>query len=371
AYLQEKDIEWVNKIKRKNHEPLVEPLYTIADVEATLDHFVEIDYDREFTIGPDINVVFRDAGHILGSAGIHLEIKENGHKYKLGLSGDIGRPDIPLMHDPNILRDLDLLIMETTYGNRLHDSYENVEEIIADAVRTTAANGGKIIIPSFAVGRTQLLVYVFHKLFNQNRIPDLPIFVDSPLACDATEVFRKYPDYLDRVTKRLFLQNNEDPFGFSRLTYVHDVEGSKKLNNLAYPHIIISGSGMAEGGRILHHLRNNIENPKNLLLFVGYAAKETLARKIMDGQHIVRIFGEEHVVRCKIKQLDAFSAHADRKNLLDYVDLNPPSKLKHIFLIHGEPDQAIPFRDALYSKGYRNVYFPAEGEVFNYTKDTW
>ena len=199
----------------------------------------------------------------------------------------------------------------------------------------------------------------------------MPIYVDSPMACDATDVFRHFLKYLDRETTRIFLNDHEDPFGFKRLTYIHDVEGSKKLNSLAYPHVIISGSGMAEGGRILHHLRNNLDNPRNLLLFVGYAAKETLARKIMDGQHVVRVFGEEHTVRCKVEILDAFSAHADRRNLLDYIDYTPPEKLKHVFLIHGEPDQALSFKDALRSKGYRNIYFPAQGETFNYTKEMW
>jgi len=371
AYLQEKDLEWVNRIKQRNHQPEIEPLYTIRDVEATIDQFAGVDYDRPFTVAPQVEAVLRDAGHILGSAGVHLEVVESGRSYKLGFTGDIGRPDMPLMHDPNVLRDLDLLIMETTYGNRFHDSYENVEEIIAEAVRSTAATGGKIIIPSFAVGRTQLLVYLLHKLFNQNRIPDMPIFVDSPMACAATEVFRNYPEYLDRATKRLFLDGNEDPFGFNRLTYIQDVEGSKKLNSLAYPHVIISGSGMAEGGRILHHLRNNLENPKNLLLFVGYAAKETLARKIMDGQHVVKVFGEEHTVKCKIAIIDALSAHADRRNLLDYVAYTPPSRLKHIFLVHGEPEQSLALKDALRSKGYENIHYPAQGEVFNYSKDTW
>lgn len=371
AYLQEMDLKWVNKIRLRSHQPEIPPLYTQQDVEATIDLFVGIDYDKPFTIAPQVEVVFRDAGHILGSAGIHLEITEHGKTFKLGLSGDIGRPGIPLMHDPNVLRDLDLLVIETTYGNRLHDHYDTVEETVAQAIRTTAAAGGKIIIPSFAVGRTQLLVYVLHKLFNQNRIPDMPIFVDSPMACHATDVFRSYPEYLDRATQRNFLSAHEDPFGFKRLTYIEAVEESKKLNGLSFPHVIISGSGMAEGGRILHHLRNNLENPKNLLLFVGYAAKETLARKIMDGQHIVKVFGEEHVVRCKMSVIDAFSAHADRHDLLNYVDLNPPSRLKHVFLIHGEPDQAISFKDALRSKGYQNVHIPAQGEVFNYTKDQW
>jgi len=258
--------------------------------------------------------------------------------------------------------------MECTYGNRHHGSFNEVEEELATAIRETAERGGKVIIPSFAVGRTQILVYVLHKLFNQNRLPEIPIYVDSPLACNATSVFRDYLHYLDRETKRVFLDGEEDPFGFSRLTYIHDVDGSKRLNGQTFPHVIISGSGMAEGGRILHHLRNNIENPKTLLLFVGYAAKETLARKIIDGEKTVKIFGEDHQVRCKVKMMDAFSAHADRRDLLDYVDLNDPARLKHIFLIHGEPDQAGSFKDALRSKGYPNVYFPTLGETFDVAK---
>jgi metallo-beta-lactamase family protein len=370
AYLQAKDIEWVNKKRRNSNQPVIEPLYSLADVEASLSSFAGIDYDRPFAIAPGVEAMYRDAGHILGSAGIHLDIKDGGRSCRLGFSGDIGRPDMPVTRDPNVLRELDILIMECTYGNRLHSGYGDVEEELAEAVRKTAASGGKVIIPSFAVGRTQHLVYVFHKLFNENRIPDMPIFVDSPLACHATDIFKKYPQYLDRAANRIFVSNNETPFEFPRLTYVHSVEESKKINELKFPHVVISGSGMCEGGRILHHLRNSIENPKNLVIFVGFAAKETLARKMMDGQKTVKIFGEEHTVRCSIKLMDAFSAHADRRNLLDYVGLNLPQRLKHIFLIHGEADQALPLRDALRSKGYENVHYPSHGQVFTFDKDT-
>ena len=366
AYLQEKDLEWVNRIHRRNHQKELEPLYTMRDVEETIEHFVGISFDKAFTIAPGVETVFRDAGHILGSASIHLEINEKGKLYKLGMTGDIGRPSMPLTKDPNVLRELDLLIMESTYGNRFHESTENVEEQLSAMISETAASGGKIIIPSFAVGRTQVLVYILHKLFDQNRIPDMPIFVDSPLAVHATNVFRSHLDYMDRETERIYISNHEDPFGFQRLSYVEDVEHSKKLNSLAYPHIIISGSGMAEGGRILHHLRNNIHNPKNLVLFVGYAAKDTLARKIMNGDRVVKIFGEEHTVKSKIKIMDSFSAHADRRDLLDYVSLNSPQRLKHIFLIHGDSDQALPLKDGLRSKGYQNVHYPAPEEVFTY-----
>ncbi len=364
AYLQQHDLYWVNRIRARKHEAPLEPVYTPADAERALDSFAPIDYDTITDIAPGVKLHFKDAGHILGSAGILLEIAEKGRRIDLGYTGDLGRAGIPILRDPNIIRDLDVLIMETTYGNRLHGSFEEVEEELASTVTELAHSGGKMIVPSFAVGRTQLLVYLLHKLFNQNRIPEIPIYVDSPMALNATNVFREYPEYLDREAGRIFLQDNEDPFGFRRLKYVESVEDSKKLNGLSYPHIIISASGMAEGGRILHHLRNNIENSKTLVLFVGYAAQHTLARRIMEGNEMVRIFGEEYRLRCKVKCMDAFSAHADRRGLLEYAKMSKPSQLQNIFLVHGEPEQSLPLRDGLRSLGYPNVHYPQQQEQF-------
>jgi metallo-beta-lactamase family protein len=366
AYLQLKDIEFVNVKKRRKHDTPIEPLYTMQDAEAAMNKFVAMPYDKSFSPIPGVTATFRDAGHILGSAGISFEITENGRLTRFGFTGDVGRPNMAVIQDPNVLRDLDVLMIESTYGNRLHHPADHVEEELAQTIRNVSAGGGKIIIPAFAVGRTQQLVYHLHKLFNEDRIPDMPIFVDSPLACAATDVFRAHPECMDRETNRIFMSNHEDPFGFSRLKYVHDITGSKELNGLSYPHIIISASGMAEGGRILHHLRNNIENPKNMVLFVGYAAKETLARKMMDGAPMVRIFGIEHPVKCMIKIIDAFSAHADSGELLSYVSITPPDKLQHIVLVHGEEDQALPFRDAICAKGYKDVYYPSPQEVLEF-----
>ncbi len=364
AYLQERDVEWANKIRRKRGEDLVEPLYTIEEAEVAMHSFVGVQYGHSTRICEGVDATFREAGHILGSAGILLNIKENGRSLRVGFSGDIGRTAVPIIRDPDILRDLDVLIMESTYGDRLHSSREDVEEELASIIRDVARGGGKIIIPAFAVGRTQVIVYMLHKLFDQNRIPDMPIFVDSPLATAATQVFRSHPECFDRETYRVFLQDRDDPFGFGRLKYVGGVEDSKDLNDLKYPHIIISASGMAEGGRILHHLRNNIGDSRSLVLFVGYAAENTLARRIMDGNKTVKIFGEEFSVRCKVKTMDAFSGHADRDELLNYVAFSPPEKLKHIFLVHGEADQALPLRDALKSRGYAQVDYPAPREIF-------
>lgn len=365
AYLQERDIEWVNKRRKKKKLEPVEPLYTMDDVERAMQNFIGVQYNRKIHLFPGVSVTFRDAGHILGSASVLLEIEENdGRKIRFGFTGDIGRPDMPVIRTPDKLRDLDAIIMESTYGNRLHPPVEDVEEELAKVVRQCTKDGGKIIIPAFAVGRTQLLVYMLHKLFDQNRIPEIPIYVDSPLAVSATNVFRSHPECFDREIVRMFLVNGEDPFGFERLKYVRDVNASKELNEKKGAMIIISASGMAEGGRILHHLKNNVGNPKNLVLFVGYAAEHTLARRIMDGAKEVNIFGEKHIINCKVKIMDYFSAHADRGELIDYLRLNPKEKLKNIFLVHGEEKQSLVLREKLVTLGYRNVHFPVSGEKY-------
>lgn len=366
AHLQEKDIEFVNKKRKKKNEEALDPLYTLEDVEKAMDQFVGVQYNRAIDLYPGIRVTFRDAGHILGSAGVFLEIEEkDGRKINLGFSGDIGRPDSPVIKSPDVLRDLDVLIMESTYGNRHHSPAEEVEEDFSTTINEVINNGGKVIIPAFAVGRTQTIVYMLHKLFDQNRIPEIPIYVDSPLAVDATAVFRSHPECLDRETGRIFLEEGSDPFGFGRLKYIKKTEESKELNDKKGSMIIISASGMAEGGRILHHLANNIGNPKNLILFVGYAAEHTLARRIMDGDKKVNIFGEEYDVNAKIKIMDYFSGHADQKELLDYLRLNNQNKLKSIFLVHGEEDMAFPLREKIIQKGYQNVQYPASGEIIN------
>jgi metallo-beta-lactamase family protein len=364
AYLQERDVEWLNKKRKNNNHESAEALYTVEDVENSLNNFVTVEYNSATEIFPGTIAFFQDAGHILGSASILLEVEEGGKKIRFGFSGDIGRHEMPIIKDPDYLRDLDVLIMESTYGNRIHTHSDEVEEEVAKVVREVYERRGKIIIPAFAVGRTQLLVYVLHKLFDQNRIPSLPIYVDSPLAVNATNIFREHPECFDRETNRIFLESGDDPFGFGRLKYISTVDQSKELNDMHEPMIIISASGMAEGGRILHHLANNIHNPKNLVLFVGYAAEHTLARKIMDGMERVNILGEEHTVKCQIKTMDYFSGHADQNELLDYLSLNPQNRLKNVFLVHGEEEQALPLREKIVQKGYKNADFPMSGEKF-------
>jgi metallo-beta-lactamase family protein len=362
AFLQEKDVKFVNKKRIRQNKNPFEPLYSIDDVEKAMLNFIGMQYDKKIEIFPGISATFIDAGHILGSAGILLEINENGKTTRLGFSGDIGRPEMPILRDPVPLPNLDILIMESTYGNRLHPANDHVEEETASVINEVIKRGGKIIIPAFAVGRTQLLVYELHKLFDKNKLPVFPIFVDSPLAVNVTEVYRLHPECFDRETYIEFINNHEDPFGFSRLTYTRDVNESKKLNTFQGPCMIISASGMAEGGRILHHLANNIENPINLILFAGYAAKETLARKIMDGAEDVNLLGSPYKVKAQIIKMDYFSAHADQKGLLNYVDTSVPDKLKNIFIVHGEPEESLPLQEKILSKGYRNVHYPQIGD---------
>jgi len=362
AYLQEKDIEWLRK--KKNHKNEIEPLYTIDDVLAILPNFVGVQYSKPVNLFPNITATFFDAGHILGSAGILIEVKDKNATIRIGFTGDIGRKEMPILRDPVILDDLDYLIIETTYANKIHSKPDEVEEELAKVINETYTRKGKIIIPAFAVGRTQMLVYMLHKLFDQNRIPVMPIYVDSPLAVAATNVFQAHPECFDHETYELFLNNFYDPFGFYRLKYIRSVDESKKLNEIKEPHIIISASGMAEGGRILHHLMNNVGNPNNMILFVGYAAENTLARKIMDGNSPVKIFGNEFEVKAKIKTMDYFSAHADKNDLLEYVGFSSPKRLKKIFLVHGEESQAIPFQGELIKRGYKNIFYPKTLDEF-------
>lgn len=363
AYLQEKDTEFVNKIRIKQGKEPFKPLYTAEDVELAIPLFHSYNYGHIVQLAKGVSVTFVDAGHILGSASLLFEINEKGRTYRVGFSGDIGRPNMPLMHDPDVLRDLDYLVMETTYGNRTHQPFTNVESELAEIITEVAQSGGKLIIPAFSVGRTQLLVYLLHKLYDQHRIPDIPFFVDSPLGVHATEVFRNHLDLLDRETERHYLRDGVDPFSFERLTYIKSIDDSKKLNEIDYPHVIISSSGMAEGGRILHHLRNGVSNRKTTVLFVGYAAENTLARHLVDGEKVVKIFGEEHKVRCSIRVMDAFSGHADRHELLHYIRHCPPDKMKKVILIHGEPIGMESFANALRSKGYQDVVIPTFGET--------
>ncbi|MDZ7338268.1 MAG: MBL fold metallo-hydrolase [candidate division KSB1 bacterium] len=362
AHIQEKDAEYVNKRHRRKGLPLVRPLYALPEALAVLPRMVSISYGRRVELFPGIHLQFLDAGHILGSAITLLELRENGREVRLAFTGDLGRPNMPLLRDPEQVRDVDVLIIESTYGARLHERPEEIPDRLADVINRTYQRGGKIIVPAFSVERTQEVVYYLNQLWQEHRIPEIPVFVDSPLSTSATAIFRMHPECFDRETYE-FMQQHEDPFGFERLHYVRDLEESKRLNTLREPCIIISASGMCETGRILHHLKNNIENPANTILIVGFMAENTLGRRIVERQEWVKIFGETYRLRAEVVIMNAFSAHADREELLAYVQNMDLSRLGRVYVVHGEASQAEPFRQALSALVDGEVRIPDQGDA--------
>jgi metallo-beta-lactamase family protein len=363
AFIQEKDIEYVNN-RRKKGEPAVEPLYTMEDAQETLNHFVGVGYERTFVVTEGVVCSFYDAGHILGSAQIHFVIyeKETNKRYTFAFTGDLGRKNLPILRDPQPLPPTDYLMTENTYGDRFHESILDAGNKLEEVINRTAKRGGKILIPAFAVERTQEIVYHLNKLWQEKRIPDLPIFVDSPLSANVTEVFMNHPECFDKETFKEFVDNRKNPFGFGRLQYTREVSESKALNELKGPAIIISASGMCENGRILHHLRNNIEDERNTIMIVGFMAKDTLGRKILEKQPVVNIFGDPFKVRAEVVVMDAFSGHADRSDLIDHI--TKIQGLKKIFLVHGEEEQSLKFKSVLNESGFQDVITPGRGEEY-------
>ncbi len=363
AHIQEKDVKFVNKRRLKQGKNPFEPLYTLEDVERSLSQFVAVKYREEFEADEDLKIQFFDAGHILGSAVTHLTIKENNRLIKLGFSGDLGRPNLPILKDPEKIPEVNYFISESTYGGRLHDKIEGTREKLAEIINKAVARKAKVIVPAFSVGRTQELVYSFHQICEKRLAERIPIYVDSPLSTNVTEIFRRHPECFDAET-RDFLHKYEDPFGFNQLTYIQSVEESKKLNDLKGPLMIISASGMAEAGRILHHLRNNIENGNNIILMVGYCAENTLGRKIIEREPVVKIFGEEFKLNAEVITLHSLSAHADENELVNYFGNFEMSQLRETFLVHGEFESQQTFAGKLKSLGYNNIRIPDRGETF-------
>jgi len=288
---------------------------------------------------------------------------ENGKEITVGFSGDLGRPNLPILRDPEKIRDVDYFICESTYGGRTHDNPLDSEQQLARVVNRAHQRNAKVIIPAFSVGRTQELVYALHRIFSRGDAPRIPVYVDSPLSVNATDVFRLHPECFDVETEE-FLIRNKDPFGFNQLNYITEVSESKEINEKDGPLMIISSSGMCEAGRILHHLKNNIENPNNIVLIVGYAAQHTLARRIIEKDEIVKIFGDEVNLKAEVIVLNSFSAHADADELIDYVNQFDKNKLKEIFLVHGELDQQEIFKKRLLENGIKEVTIPEKGDVF-------
>jgi len=365
AHIQESDVRYVNKKRRRQGKKPFEPLYTDDDAVRALSQMEGVDYHTPFSPIPGVEAFFRDAGHMLGSANVTLDIDDAGRRKRLAFSGDIGRKHLPILRDPEFVSDADYIIMESTYGNRVHAPIENAAADLKEQVLKTFNRGGKIIIPSFAVGRTQELVYALHQLHEAGEIPHLDIFVDSPLAVNVTEAFENHPEVYDEEIKA-FMQNEhvKNPFGFEDLQYIRDVEDSKKLNTRREPAIIISASGMCEAGRILHHLKNHIGDPRNTILFVGYQGEHTLGRKILEGQSPVPILGDRYEVRAEVHKLEGYSGHADRNALLNWLEQAHKTKTpRRVFLVHGEPDNMFPLAEAIEKRGLR-VEVPERGQVF-------
>ena len=382
--IHEHDVRYVNKIRARHGEEPVEPLYTEADALACEHLFAGWGYHRWIPIASGIRAIFSDAGHILGSALPLVEISRGGppcppfransrlcpagRTTRVLFTGDLGRPDRPILKDPEPVPGADYIIMEGTYGDRHHEPVEEAQEKLLEAVRYVCHSKGKLLIPAFSVGRTQEIVYTMHQLLLAQQLPAVPIYVDSPLAVNATDIFRTHPEAYDREAYQMMLTRG-DAFGFERLIYIRSREESKALNSRRGPVVIISASGMCEGGRILHHLIHSLDDERNLILFAGYQAPHTLGRRILEGEEWVRIFGEPYEVRAQVQEISGFSAHADRKELLQWLEDSTGERLSvgqtrpHIFLVHGDPDQLQPLGRELEQRGYE-VTIPRRGDSF-------
>jgi len=362
GHIQEGDVKWFNKRRIQKGMQPVEPIYTEQDARACMELFIGVAYDRKFRIDGNIRVKFTNTGHMLGSGTALLEITENGKTTRIAYTGDIGRPVNRILNPPVPFPQCDYLITESTYGNRLHPQLQEAEGELLRVIRETCIErGGRVIIPSFAIGRTQEVVYALNKFFNQGLLPKVNIYVDSPLAINATDIFRLHTDILNKDVAQV-MQTDPDPFGFNSLFYVKSPEESKKLNSNKKPCVIISASGMMEAGRIKHHLANNIENPKNTILAVGYCSPRTLGARILEGASEVSIFGVRHPVKAKIERIEAFSGHGDYAEMAEYLKCQDVSQVKKVFLVHGDYDAQTAYKKTLEQQGFSNIEIPATGE---------
>ena len=372
------DVDRINELIERFHLEGVSPLYTAEDAQEALSRFDGNPYQHPITIGHEMTCTFYDAGHILGSAFSFIQARENGRNYTIGFTGDIGRFDKPIIEDPSLDfeeqdREIDLLIMESTYGDRKHEPVVDLKPKLKQVLVDTYDRGGTIMIPSFAFGRTQELLYVLHELYLENDVPRFPVYVDSPLATNITRVFVEHPEVYDQDTHETFLQQGKNPFQFADVRFVGSVEESIALNRDQTPHIVVSASGMCEAGRILHHLRHKIHDPKNTVLIVGYMAQNTLGRRILDlglayeeigrkgDPPLVKFMNKEYPLKARVVKLGGFSAHADKEEMLRLLQKSN-LKIKKIALVHGEEDQILAFGEDLKGHGF-DVVVPRRGET--------
>jgi metallo-beta-lactamase family protein len=364
AHIQEKDVYYYNKRRVSRGQEPVDPLYETAHAEEVLRLFVGVGYHQPFEPVPGVTAHFRDAGHILGSASVHLTIREDGRTVRLGFTGDVGNSGRPILRDPEPMAECDYVISESTYGGKTHTPSSESKDALRQIIQRTAERGGKVIIPSFAVGRTQEIVYALDQLANEGALPDIPIYVDSPLAVNATSVFLAHPECFD-AELNAYLREDPNPFGFERLSFLRKADDSKALNERSDAMVIISASGMATAGRVVHHLRNNVENPKTTVLMVGYCADGTTGRDLIEGDPTIRLFGDEFQVNAEVEVLNSFSAHADEPGMVEFLLHLDPSKLRQTFLVHGDKERAEKLKAALKSEGWGEVVIPAHGQTFD------
>jgi len=366
AKIQEMDAKYNNEKLVKKHKlvkKIIEPLYTMQDAQHAMSHFVCYNYEMWFNVHPNVRVVFKDAGHILGSASVTLEIKEGDKLIKFGFTGDIGRPHRPILKDPVPMPECDYLICESTYGDRDHiQAPKETEKLIQIIFDTCIKKRGKVIIPAFSLGRTQEILYIMDQLWNTGQLPHVPVYLDSPLAINATEIYRLHPECFDEELHDYML-SDPNPFGFNTLQYVKNVDTSKGLNASKKPCVIISASGMANAGRVKHHIFNNIENPKNTILIVGYCTPHTPGGVLRSGAKEIKLFGQLKQINARVEILDSFSAHGDRHEMLSFIE-NQKNSLKKLFMVHGEKETQIHFKTFLEDAGFKNIEIPRLSETF-------
>lgn len=358
AHIQEDDIKYHNKKRKADGLPLLKPLYTSEEAQAAMEHFKVVEYGEWFSIESGIELLYTDAGHIIGSAAVHLRINESGRQQMITFSGDVGRYRDVILKSPDVFPQSDIIIIESTYGNSLHDLHQATpDQLLTWIEKTCIQKKGKLIIPAFSVGRTQELLYALNQLELERRLPELDYFVDSPLSVEATEIVKKYPQYFNARIQKV-IERDEDPFKFAGLHYVKTVDESKLLNFRSEPCVIISASGMADAGRVKHHISNNIENSRNTILMVGYCEPHSLGARLQSGKKEVNIYGVLHEVHAEIGSIRSMSAHGDYEDLSQFLACQDPRAVKKVFLVHGEYPVQVDFRERLLRKGFTDVEIP-------------
>lgn len=363
AHIQEQDAEYTNKHRNRKGLPSLEPLYTEENVMEALRLFKIVEYNEDFEIEPRITLRLTDAGHILGSAAVHLSILEDGKQHQITFSGDIGRYGDALLESPQTFPQADYILLESTYGDSLHKDLEAIEGQLQEIIHQTCKlKGGKLIIPAFSVGRTQELLYALNALDLKGSLPDVPYYVDSPLSEKATNVLKEHTEVFNKSVQDV-LKRDDDVFHFKGLKFIQSVEESKSLNDDPRPCVIISSSGMAEAGRVKHHIKNNLGNEKNTILIVGYCEPSSLGGKLVSGNKVVRIFNDEYDVRAEVRVIKSMSAHGDYEDLLRFLSCQNPTEVKQVFLVHGEYDVQTKFKEKLIEAGFNNVVIPKQHQM--------